>query len=181
MFVLEKTRRSRKKALDLLETVAWLAPLLARVTVGVLFISTGWGKVHNLQKVSAFFTELGIPAAGFNAGLVAWVELLGGALLLVGFLSRLAAVPLIVTMAVAISTAKASEIGGLPDLFGLVEWTYLVLLAWLALAGPGKASVDHAVFGRSPRQVRPASDLRSSKKTASGGSEGGSSARSHAV
>jgi hypothetical protein len=35
---------------------------------------------------------------------------------------------------------------GLPDLFGLVEWTYLVLLAWLALAGPGRASLDQLLF-----------------------------------
>ena len=44
-------------------------------------------------------------------------------------------------MLVAIVTAKRSEVHGLPDLFGLVEWTYLVLLTWLAVAGPGKASL----------------------------------------
>ena len=156
-------QRVRTHTLRFLEPLDWLAPLLGRVTVGVLFMSTGWGKVRNLEKVAAFFVELGIPAPGFNAGLVAWVELVGGALLFLGLLSRLAAVPLIVTMAVAIGTAKAGEISGLPDLFGLVEWTYLVLLSWIALAGPGKASIDHAVFGRQ------ASSARASNEATAGG------------
>lgn len=121
--------------------VVWLAPLMARVTLGILFISTGWGKVHHLDKVTAFFEELHVPAAAFQATLVSYVELIGGALILVGLYAELAAIPLIVSMFVAIVTAKRSEVHGLPDLFGLVEWTYLVLLAWLVIAGPGKASL----------------------------------------
>jgi putative oxidoreductase len=149
-----RLQRTSSYVLRLLEPLSWLAPLLARLTLGVVFTSTGWGKLHNLDKVSAFFAELKIVAPGFNAGLVAWVELVGGMLLLLGLLSRLAAVPLIVTMVVAICTAKASEIHGLSDLFGLIEWTYLVLLAWIALAGSGKASLDHALFDRWARLVR---------------------------
>jgi hypothetical protein len=38
-------------------------------------------------------------------------------------------------------------------LFGLVEWTYLALLLWVALAGPGKASLDHLL--RSKRRRAP--------------------------
>ena len=101
----------------------WAAPLLGRVTLGVLFMSTGWGKVHSLDKVTAFFTELGIPAPGYHAVLVSFTELIGGALLLVGLASRMAALPLLVSMAVAILTAKRDEVAGLSDLFGLVEWT----------------------------------------------------------
>ena len=135
--------------------VDWLAPLLGRVTVGVLFMSTGWGKVHNLGKVTAFFTELGIPAPAFQATLVSYVELVGGALILVGLVADFAAVPLIISMLVAIVTAKQKEVHGLPDLFGLVEWTYLVLLAWIALAGAGKVSLDYYWLkrGRSIRQL----------------------------
>jgi putative oxidoreductase len=126
----------------------WFAPLLGRVTVGVLFISTGWGKVHNLAKVAAFFAELHIPAPAIQATFVSYVELIGGALLLVGLFARWASLPLIGSMAVAILTAKADEVHGLPDLFGLVEWTYLVLFVWIALAGPGRASLDHLLFTR---------------------------------
>jgi putative oxidoreductase len=122
--------------------LAWLAPLLGRITLGVLFMSTGWGKVHHLDKVTEYFAELHIPAPGFNATLVSYVELIGGALLLLGVWAQLAAIPLIVSMCVAIITAKHDEVHSLPDLFGLVEWTYLVLLVWVAIAGAGKVSLD---------------------------------------
>ena len=136
----DNTARHARSALRRLD---WLAPLLGRVTLGVLFMSTGWGKVHNLDKVAGFFTELGIPAPAFQATLVSYVELIGGALLLVGLLADFAAIPLIISMLVAIVTAKRNEVHGLPDLFGLVEWTYCVLLVWVALAGPGRMSLDY--------------------------------------
>lgn len=141
------------RAQRILPQLDFVAPLLARITLGVLFMSTGWGKVHNLDKVTAFFTELHIPAPAFQATFVSYVELIGGALVLIGLLTRLASIPLLVSMAVAILTAKKDELHGLPDLFGFVEWTYLVLLAWLVLAGPGKISVDHLIFGRKTRAV----------------------------
>jgi putative oxidoreductase len=141
------------KRLDGLRTnLNWAAPLLGRVTLGVLFMSTGWGKVHHLNKVTSFFTELGIPAPAFQATLVSYVELIGGGLLLIGLASEFAAVPLIVSMLVAIMTAKRHEIHGLPDLFGLVEWTYLVLLIWVVLTGAGKVSLDYLWRGRQKSQ-----------------------------
>jgi len=137
----------RERAESALEKVEFVAPSVARLTLGVLFMSTGWGKVHSLAKVTAFFTDLGIPAPGLNAHVVSFVELIGGALLCVGLASRFAAVPLMVSMLVAILTAQREQVHGLPDLFGLVEWTYFALLLWVALAGPGKLSLDHLLFG----------------------------------
>jgi putative oxidoreductase len=134
---------ARDYALSVARRLDWLAPFVGRITLGVLFASTGWGKLHNLDKVSAFFAELGIPAPGLNAHVVSFVELVGGTLLVVGLASRLAALPLIASMAVAILTAQREQVHGLPDLFGLVEWTYLALLLWVAIAGPGKVSIDH--------------------------------------
>ena len=142
---IDSARSRVERALGQLD---WFAPLLARVTVGVLFISTGWGKVHNLAKVAAFFAELHIPAPAIQATFVSYVELIGGALVQVGLFARWAALPLIGSMAVAILTAKADEVHGLPDLFGLVEWTYLVLFVWIALAGPGRASLDYLLATR---------------------------------
>jgi putative oxidoreductase len=126
------------------------ALLVVRLTVGVLFVSTGWGKVHNLASVIEYFGELHIPAPGFNAILASWTELVAGSLLVVGLASRLAALPLMVTMTVALVTALADKIHGLPDLFGQVEWTYLVLLFVVLVFGPGKASVDAFVRSRLP-------------------------------
>jgi putative oxidoreductase len=146
--VLMHLRALRERALDVVSKLDWLGPLVARTTLGVLFVSTGWGKVHSLDKVTAFFADLHIPAPALNATMVSFVELFGGALLVVGLASRLAALPLLASMAVAILTAQREQVHGLPDLFGLVEWTYLVLLLWVALAGPGKISLDHLVFSR---------------------------------
>jgi putative oxidoreductase len=101
--------------------------------------------------VTSFFTDLGIPLPHVNAVMVSFVELIGGALLLIGLASRVAALPLVASMAVAILTAQREQIHGLPDLFGLVEWTYLALLLWVALAGPGKASIDHFIVSKKLR------------------------------
>jgi len=139
---------AHRRAEIVIKKLAFAGPFVARFTLGVLFASTGWGKLHSLDRVTAFFTELGIPAPAFHAVLVSCVELGGGALILAGLFTRLAALPLMGTMAVAIATAQAEQVHGLPDLFGLVEWTYLVMLLWLALAGPGKLSLDQLVFGR---------------------------------
>jgi putative oxidoreductase len=139
---------ARTRALSLIERLDWLGPLVARITLGVLFVSTGWGKVHSLAKVTAYFAELGIPFPGVQAPMVSFIELFGGALLVIGFASRVAAVPLMGSMLVAILTAQRENVHGLPDLFGLVEWTYFALLLWVALAGPGKLSLDHVLFGK---------------------------------
>jgi putative oxidoreductase len=140
--------QAEKRALDLSQKLDWLGPLVARLTLGVLFVSTGWGKVHNLAKITAYFAELGIPLPGIQAPMVSFIELVGGALLVVGLAARLAALPLMASMLVAILTAQRANVHGLPDLFGLVEWTYFALLLWVALAGPGKISLDHVLFGR---------------------------------
>lgn len=125
--------------------LSWLPLLVLRICLGGLFLSTGWGKVHDLTKVTGFFTELGIPAPAFNAALVAYSELICGALLLIGLASRLATIPLLTTMIVALATAKKGEIHGLTDLFGQVELTYVCMLFVILVIGPGAASLDGAI------------------------------------
>ncbi len=140
-------------ALGALRRVSWLAPLLGRFAVGLLFLSTGWGKVHSLDKVTQFFIQLKIPMPALNAVVVAYSELVCGALLVVGLLTRLATVPLIVSMVVAILTAKLADIHGLFDLVGADEFTYLCVLIMLAVIGPGTASLDHVLFRRFASQA----------------------------
>jgi putative oxidoreductase len=137
------------------ERLRWLALLLARLSVGLLFMSTGWGKVHDLEKVTAFFQSLHIPAPGFNAVLVGYTELIGGTLLVVGLLTRLAAIPLAFSMIVAILTAKLGDLHNAFDLVGFDEFTYLVVLIMIAILGPGAASIDHVLAARvAPRLAR---------------------------
>lgn len=145
MSTVETTRKMLSRARDLSHRAELVAPLLARLTVGVAFAESGWGKVHNLEAVGQFFAELSIPAPQVQATFVSYVELVCGSLVLVGLVTRLAALPLIGTMIVALATAKASDIAGFSDLIGTIELCYAVLLAWLALAGPGAASLDHLI------------------------------------
>jgi putative oxidoreductase len=157
--------RAQSGLLSIADRLSFLGPTLARLTLGVVFIGTGWGKLHGLDKVTAFFTELGIPAPGFNAVLASTAELVCGSLLLIGLLTRLAAIPLVVTMTVAILTAKIGDLHGVSDLLGFEEWTYIVLAVWIAVAGPGPLSLDrlllHILRGAHPnapasRTVEPA-------------------------
>jgi putative oxidoreductase len=143
--VLEKVLRLRRMLLGLIEKLAWLGPLLARLTVGVVFLASGWGKIHNLEKVTAFFTDLGIPFPAQQAVFVALVELVGGTCMVLGLAARLMSIPLVIMMVVAIATAQREQVTGFVDLFGLVEWTLLVLCAWIGLQGPGAMSVDRAI------------------------------------
>jgi putative oxidoreductase len=119
-----------------------LGPLLARITLGLVFIGTGWGKLHTIPQVTEFFTGLGIPFPGFNARLTASTEFLGGLLILAGLGTRLVALPLAFTMVIAILTAKRADIDGITSLVGFEEWSYLVMFLWLAVAGAGPLSVD---------------------------------------
>ena len=134
---------------------SWAAPLAVRITVGVVFMGTGWTKLHNLPAITKNFTALGIPAPEIITPFVSGVEFVGGILLLVGLLTRFAAVPLMVVMVVAIISAKLNDIDSLETLLGFEEVSYFVMFAWLAIAGPGPVSLDHFVLkasGRDPAE-----------------------------
>jgi putative oxidoreductase len=131
-----------RKLLVWRERTDWIPPLLARLVVGVVFVQSGWGKLHNLPQVVAFFTQLGIPAPSVQAPFVAGVEFFGGLLLLVGLLTPLAAFLLAITMVVAIATARIGDVHSIGGLANLPEVSFFVLLIWLVWEGAGKASVD---------------------------------------
>jgi len=103
-------------------SLEWLSPAVARLTVGLVFFQSGWGKLHDLEKVTNYFTELGIAAPAFQARLASTAEFVCGGLLLLGFATRFAVVPLIVTMCVAIRTALWGQVDGLGSLVGLTEF-----------------------------------------------------------
>jgi putative oxidoreductase len=135
--------------------MSWLPPTVARLAVGLVFFQSGWGKLHDLQKVTEFFTQLGLPAPGFQAALTSTTEFICGSLLLLGLGTRLAAVPLIVTMMVAIRTALWDQVDSLGALFGLAEFLYIALLIGLATNGGGPLSVDWLLEHRSERKPSP--------------------------
>jgi putative oxidoreductase len=123
--------------------LTWLAPLFARITVGWVFLWSGWGKLNNLPKVTENFIGWGIPFPHFFTPLTSGIEFFGGLFLLLGLLTRVSAGALGVTMIVAIISAKWHDVDSLETLLGFDEFEYLALFLWLAIAGAGVLSLDH--------------------------------------
>lgn len=120
----------------------WVAPLFARIVVGWVFMWSGWGKLQNLSAVIDNFAGWKIPVPHLLAPFVSGVEFFGGILLLLGLMTRISAGALGVTMVVAIISAKWDQVDSLETLLGFDETEYLALFAWLAIAGPGRVSLD---------------------------------------
>jgi putative oxidoreductase len=133
---------------------AWLPPLFARIAVGWVFLWSGWGKLNALPFVTQNFREWGIPVPEILAPFVSGVEFFGGLLLLLGLFTRVAAVPLVIVMIVAIISAKLGDIDSAATLLGFEEVLYMALFGWLAVAGPGPVSLDHLL--QRWRQAQPA-------------------------
>ena len=123
--------------------LSWLAPLFARITVGWVFMLSGWGKLNNLPQVTENFIGWGIPLPQILSPFVSGVEFFGGIFLLVGLLTRISAGALGITMIVAIISAKWADVDSLGTLLGFDEFEYLALFLWLAIAGAGVVSIDH--------------------------------------
>ena len=124
--------------------LAFIAPLLTRLVLGFGFYATGHGKLQDLNKVTGFFTDLGIPFPGVNAVFVSGLEFVGGILLLLGLGTRIIAALLSSSMIVALMTAdRATFLQKIPsDVTDVTSFTFLVLLVWLVFYGPGPISID---------------------------------------
>ncbi len=91
--------------LDMTRKLDFLAPLLLRLFLAIVFISAGWNKAASFESTVAWFGNpdwgLGLPLPGLMAFLATASELVGGFLLLFGLATRYFAVPLMITMLVA--------------------------------------------------------------------------------
>lgn len=126
----------------------WAGPLLARIIVGYVFMLTGWGKLTNLPEITENFRAWGIPFPEVLTPFTAGWEFLGGLFLMLGFLTRISGGALAIIMVVAILSAKLADIDSVETLFGFEEATYFAVFTWLAIAGAGKASLDHFIERR---------------------------------
>jgi len=120
--------------------------LFVRLYWGWQFIQTGWGKVNNIEKVTNYFTQLGIPLPGMTAHFVAGVELIGGILLVLGLASRLTGLVLTVNMLVAYITADREALLSIfsdPDKFtAATPYTFFFASLIILIFGAGKLSLD---------------------------------------
>lgn len=130
-----------------------LPSLVTRITLAVVFLQSGYGKLTHLPRTIEFFTSLGIPLPGVQAPLVALVEFLCGGMLLLGFGTRYASAPLVGVMGVAILTTKGEELASITGLFEVSEFLYILLLSWLLALGSGRISLD--AYLQKKRKSRP--------------------------
>ncbi len=114
------------------------AALLLRLALGGLIIPHGYSKLINFAAKSSTFADpfhIGAPA---SMALVIFAEFFCGVFILLGLFTRLACIPLIISMCVAVFYAHKG------DFFGEAELATLYLFGYLALlfTGPGKISLD---------------------------------------
>ena len=126
--------------------------LAIRLYWGWQFAQTGWGKLGDINKVTNFFTTLGIPAPALNAWFVSGLEFFGGILLILGLGSRLIALPLVIDMVVAYLTADREALMKIisdPDKFyAAAPFTFLFASLIILIFGPGKFSLDAMLTGK---------------------------------
>ncbi len=115
-----------------------LGLFLVRLALALVFIVHGWMKLNGLDATEAFFGNVGIPAAGAMAVIVALVEFLGGIAMLLGVFTNWVGGLLAIVMLVAILQVK-SKLG----FVGGFEFDLTLLLAALAVVftGPGEWTI----------------------------------------
>jgi putative oxidoreductase len=151
---------------ELFITDAPAATILVRIMVGSVFLSEGIQKFLFPEDLGAGrFAKIGIPAPETMGPFVGGCEVVCGALLIVGFLTRLAAIVLLIDISVAIVSTK------IPVLLGHGFWSFSVMkmprygfwsmmheartdfsmwlgLLFLLIVGAGRWSFDAALMRR---------------------------------
>ena len=126
---------------------------MLRVIVGLVFFAHGYQKLftYGINGVAGSFAQIGIPAPHLSAFLATFAELFGGAALLLGLFTRLAAIPVAITMVVAILNVHLK--GGFFAPAG-VEYPLTLLVANLALitAGGGAFAIDNLISRKSGKE-----------------------------
>lgn len=120
---------------------------LIRLMVGVVFLSEGIQKFLFPDALgTGRFAKIGLPNPEFLGPFVGAFEIAGGSLVLLGLLTRLAAIPLITIMLVAIATTKTDILvrDGLWKMMheSRTDWSMLLGGIFLLIKGGGKWSLD---------------------------------------
>lgn len=131
---------------------------LLRLMAGGVFFWEGVLKVVYVNQGVGRFTKLGMPMPALTADFVGVLEIVGGLLLLSGFLTRFIAVPFVIEMLVAMLSTKITLYLGTsplplppsPPQIGMwavlheirSEYAQLLTVVFLGLNGPGRWSLD---------------------------------------
>jgi putative oxidoreductase len=126
--------------------------LLVRLYWGFQFAQTGWGKLHNLAKITSFFATLNIPLPGIVAPSVSMLEFVGGILLILGLFSRPISLLLAFNMFVAYWTADREALSAIfsdPGKFYVADpYTFLFASLMVLIFGAGYFAVDTYIARR---------------------------------
>lgn len=119
-----------------------LAALILRLMLGGLFVRYGYNKLIAYDQILPMFGDIiGIgPKLSFN--LVIFAELFCGFLVLIGFFTRLAVIPIFITMVVVFFVADAKDAFDMKTL----PFVYLLLSIVIFILGSGKYSIDRVIF-----------------------------------
>jgi len=123
------------------------ALLLVRILVGWVFVSEGVQKfLFPAQLGVGRFQKIGIPSPHVTAPFVGIVEIVCGALLLIGLFTRLAAIPLLAVILVAIATTKIPMLAktGVWSMLheARADFSMLLGLLFLLITGAGSLALD---------------------------------------
>jgi putative oxidoreductase len=163
--------RMPSRVAKLLATDAHASVVLVRIALGIIFVSEGFQKFLFADAQGAGrFAKIGIPAPQLLGPFVGAVEIASGALVLVGLLTRVAALALVVDMLVALATTKvpiwlghgywrfshtfAPKSGGWALLHeSRTDLAMLLCAAMLTFAGAGAWSLDAMIAARGQRSI----------------------------
>jgi putative oxidoreductase len=121
--------------------------IIIRLMVGMVFLSEGIQKfLFPAIRGAGRFEKIGLPSPEFLGSFVGTFEIICGASVLLGFLTRLSAIPLIIIMIVAIITTKGAVLeneGFWAMMHGSrTDWSMLLGSSFLLIKGGGKWSMD---------------------------------------
>ncbi len=152
-------------------TTAPRATILVRLMVGGVFLAEGIQKFIYADELGVGrFAKIGIPSPEIMGPFVALVEIVCGTLVIAGLLTRLAAVPLLIDISVAILSTKVPVLLGhgywtfaLPKLSRYGFWSMVheartdfsmwLGLVFLAIVGAGTLSLDYVLARRFRRTI----------------------------
>ena len=131
-----------------LEKLKSLALLLLRIAIGVIFIYHGYPKLTHASQWVGNFDHMGFP--GYFAYIAGVLEVFGGAVVIAGVFTRIAALLLAIEMGVAV--LKVHGLIANPASVHSYEFPLMLCVSAFVLAtvGPGVFSIDQALFERKP-------------------------------
>ncbi len=119
-----------------------VASLLLRLIFGGLFVRYGYNKIIAYDQILPMFQDLIGIGSKLSFNLVIFAEFFCGLLVLIGFFTRLAVIPIFIDMAVAFFIAHAKD----PFDVKAIAFVFLLLSIVIFVLGSGKFSIDNLIY-----------------------------------